>query len=110
MRTISLSLILSVSLLWTSNVNACHDDRAQVIKNNTYLMSEPNKNSKTILKLPNSFDGIRGCITSDLSRQDYKVDKSGNQWNYVDASIRDRVVKGWVMSNRIKVVTRCCQS
>ena len=110
MKNIRFIIALSISLLSILKVNACQEDRAQVIKNNTYLMSEPSKNSKTILKLPNSFDKIYGCITSDPSRQDYKVDKSGNQWNYVEAKIRDRVVKGWVMSNKIKVVTRCCQS
>jgi hypothetical protein len=109
-KTIKLIFTLSISLSWASNVNACHEDRAQVIKNNTYLMSEPSKNSKTILKLPNNFNNLRGCITSDLSRQDYKVDRSGTKWNYVDANINNREVKGWVMTNKIKVVTRCCQS
>jgi hypothetical protein len=99
-----------MSLFWASNVNACHEDRAQVIKNNTYLMSEPSKYSKVVLKLPKNFDNLRGCITSDLSRQDYKVDKSGTKWNYVDANINNREIRGWVMTSKIKVVTRCCQS
>jgi hypothetical protein len=110
MRTIRIILALSISLSWASKANACHEDRAKVIKSNTYLMSEPSKLSKVILKLPNNFDNLRGCITSDLSRQDYKVDRSGTKWNYVDASINNREVKGWVMTSKIKVVTRCCQS
>jgi hypothetical protein len=110
MKTLKIAIALSISLLWASNVNACHDDRAQVIKNNTYLMSEASKTSKIILKLPNNFDRLQGCITSDPSRQDYKVDKSGTQWNYVDATLTNRVVKGWVMSKRIKIIKGCCQS
>jgi hypothetical protein len=109
-RIIRFIFALSLSLSWASNVNACHEDRAQVIKNNTYLMSKPSKYSKIILKLPNNFDNLRGCITSDLSRQDYKVDKSGTQWNYVDVDINNRRIKGWVMTNKINVVTHCCQS
>ena len=110
MINIKIAIVLSISLFWMQNANACTEDRAQVIKNNTDLMKEPSKNSKVILKLPNNFDEIQGCITNDSSRQDYKIDKSGNQWNYVDATIRDRKVKGWVMTNRIKVTKHCCQS
>ena len=64
-------------------------------------MSRSSKNSKIIFKLPNNFDSIHGCITSDLDMQDYKVDKLGNKWNYVDVKIRNSILI-WLM---IVVVT-----
>jgi hypothetical protein len=109
MKTIKFIIAVALSL-GTSNVNACTQDRAAVIKNNTYLMSEPSKKSQIILKLPKNFDDLRGCIASDLSSKEYKVDKSGTQWNYVYTNLNNREIKGWVMSKRIKVITHCCQS
>jgi hypothetical protein len=97
-------------LLWAPLVQACHEDRLQVVGSNVYLMSQPRKNSRVLLKLPAQYSDLKGCVSGKAGR-DYKTDKSGNRWYYVGFNEEnDRRINGWVMAKKTKVILNCCQA
>jgi hypothetical protein len=103
----------SAFILWGANANASHDHKIKIIKGNTFLMSDPSKQSKVILKLPKGYDRIRGCITSDLSRSDYRKDRLGNEWYlldvYKDNNYSEKsIVKGWIMKRNFVISGGSC--
>jgi hypothetical protein len=115
MESIKSIIATSVFLLYQASLNACTVDRIQVIGKNVYLMSRPSKYSSVILKTPENFDNVKGCITGSGSNS-YRTDKQGNRWWYVGVDLHvgtdlpTRPVDGWIMAKKIKVITRCCQA
>jgi hypothetical protein len=104
-------LMTSLLLLWVPQTQACHEDTLQVVGSNVYLMSQPRKNSRKLLKLPANYGDLRGCVTGTIGRKNYKIDRQGNRWYSVgfdDAN--DRRINGWVMAKKTKVILSCCQA
>jgi hypothetical protein len=114
MKTAHSIIATSLLLCFASSVNACTEDRLQVIGRNVYLMSKPSKDSNVILQIPENFDYVIGCITGNGS-QSFKVDRVGNRWwyagiNLFDGNYNDRQINGWVMAKKVKVIQVCCQA
>jgi hypothetical protein len=124
MKSIKSVITTSALLLYQASLNACTSDRIQVIGKNVYLMSRPSSYSSVVLKMPENFANINGCITGGGSNS-YKIDRRGNRWWYVGVDLVDgygpstrlnaydrptRSVDGWILAKKMKVVTRCCQA
>jgi hypothetical protein len=108
-----IGVLAFASILWDIDANASHDHKIKIIKGNTFLMSGPSKQFKVILKLPKGYDRIRGCITSDLSRSDYRKDGLGNEWYlldvYKDNNYSEKsIVKGWIMKRNFVISGGSC--
>jgi hypothetical protein len=100
----------SLLLIYIPPAQACHEDRLQVVGSNVYLMSQPRKNSRVLLKLPARYSDLKGCISGKVGH-DYKIDKLGNRWYYVGFNEENnRRINGWVMAKKTKVILSCCQT
>jgi hypothetical protein len=111
MKILNASVFMtSLLLLCVPPAQACHEDRLQVVGSNVYLMSQPRKNSRVLLKLPARYSDLKGCVSGKVGR-DYKIDKLGNRWYYVGFNeANDRRINGWVMAKKTKVILSCCQT
>lgn len=73
-------------------------------------MSKPDLKSSRILLLPKGLRQIEGCITTDLTRNDYRVDLQGRSWYYVSLTFKGRKYDGWILFKKVKITKYCCQA
>jgi hypothetical protein len=109
MKIFNVAVFMTSLLLLMPPAQACHEDRLQAVGSNVYLMSQPRKNSRVLLKIPKGYDDLKGCVTGD--GRNYKTDRFGNRWYRVGYNeANDRRINGWVMAKKTKVILSCCQA